>query len=180
MTAAYRAQAPFGPIVQNGYVVTDLERAVHHWSRVIGVGPFFLLEHVEFSRLQFRGQPTQVDMSVALAYWGAVQIELIVQHNRAASIYSEFAARAGAGLQHIGVMTDSVARALERLQARGVDPVQWGATASGIEFAYVSTDFHPGAMLELIEHGPAIDGFFHMAYEAARSWDGSQPLRRVS
>jgi len=179
MTGAERGRAPFGPIVQNGYVVSDLERAVHHWSGVVGVGPFFLLEHVQFARLQLRGRPTQVDMSVAVAYWGAIQIELIVQHNQADSIYSEFLARSGVGLQHVGVMTDSVARALEHLQARGVDPVQWGSTASGIEFAYVSTDFHPGAMLELIEHGPAIDSFFRMAYEAAQSWDGTRPLRRV-
>jgi hypothetical protein len=65
------------------------------------------------------------------------------------------------------------------LSKLGVKPVQWGATASGIRFAYVNTDVHAGAMIELIESGPAINAFFGMAREAARDWDGSKPLRRL-
>ena len=179
MSQSARKQAPFGPIVQNGYVVQDLERAVHHWANVVGVGPFFLLEHVAFARLQLRGRPAKLDMSVAVAYWGTIQVELIVQHDDAPSIYSEFAARHGSGLQHVGVMTDSVARDLERLRQQGIQPVQWGSTANGIEFAYVATDLHQGGMIELIESGPAINGFFEMARAAAQNWDGTQPLRRV-
>ena len=172
-------QPLFGPIVQNGYVVRDLERAVRHWSEVVGVGPFFLLEHVAFAELRFHGEPVEIDMSVAVAYWGNVQVELIVQHNDAPSIYSEFASRYGGGLQHVGVMTDSVAKDIERLRKLQVPAVQWGSTVSGIQFAYVATDHHPGAMIELIESGPAINGFFNMAREAAQSWDGTQPLRRI-
>jgi hypothetical protein len=170
----------FGPIVQNGYVVRDLERAVHHWATVVGVGPFFMLEHVDFAELYLRGTKTQIDMSVAVAYWGEIQVELIVQSDAAPSIYSEFAAVHGEGLQHVGVMTDSVAEHVERLRRAGVEPVQWGSTSSGIRFAYVATDQHPGGMIELIENGPAISGFFQMAQEAARDWDGAKPLRRVS
>jgi len=171
--------ARFGPIVQNGYVVRDLERAVHHWTTVVGVGPFFMLEHVDFAQLYLRGAQIKIDMSVAVAYWGAVQVELIVQPHAAPSIYSEFAALHGEGLQHVGVMTDSVAEHLERLQRTGIEPVQWGVTASDIRFAYIATDQHPGGMIELIETGPAISGFFAMAADAARNWDGKNPLRRV-
>ncbi len=31
----------FGAIRQNGYVVRDIEAALDHWIKVIGVGPFF-------------------------------------------------------------------------------------------------------------------------------------------
>jgi hypothetical protein len=34
-------------------------------------------------------------------------------------------------------------------------------------------------MIELIEHGPAIDGFFAMVREAAQGWDGAKPVRRL-
>jgi hypothetical protein len=169
----------FGPIVQNGYVVRDLERAVHHWVTVVGVGPFFMLEHVDFAELYLRGEKIKIDMSVAVAYWGTIQVELIVQPDGAPSIYSEFAAVHGEGLQHVGVMTDSVAEHIARLRQDGVEPVQWGATGSGIRFAYVATDQHPGGMIEIIETGPAISGFFKMAEDAARNWDGTNPLRRV-
>lgn len=169
----------FGPIVQNGYVVRDLERSMDHWTRTVGVGPFFVLEHIEFGDVLFRGKPMKIDLSVGVAYWGDVQVELIYQHDDSPSIYTEFAAAKGEGLQHVGVMTDSVDEHLTELAKHGVKPVQWGATATGIRFAYVDTDQHPGGMIELIERGRAIETFFGMAREAARHWDGRDPVRRL-
>ena len=172
------APARFGPVMQLGVVVPDLDAAIAHWVGTVGVGPFFLLEHIRVAEAWYRGAPCEVDMTVALAQWGEVQVELIQQFNDAPSIYRDFPARRHGGLQHVGVMTDSVEAHLERLRAVNVEPVQWGSTSNGIRFAYVSTDHHPGGMIELIEHGPAIDGFFAMVRDAARSWDGSRPVRR--
>lgn len=84
----------------------------------------------------------------------------------------------------MGVMTDSVERDLESLARIGVEAVQHGRTAWGARFAYLGTDeqsgSHPGAMIELIERGPAIDGAFKVIHDAAEAWDGSEPLRRFS
>jgi methylmalonyl-CoA/ethylmalonyl-CoA epimerase len=180
MTAA--GSTLFGPAMQLGFVVPDLEAAALHWAR-LGVGPFFLLEHIQYAECRYRGQAVSFDMSVAVAQWGEVQVELIRQHDPTPTIYTDFADTSGAGLQHVGVMTDSVAAQLERLSARGISPVQSGSTANGIRFAYVDTDAlaggHPGGMIELIERGPAIDGFFAMVRAAAVGWDGERPLRRL-
>ena len=169
----------FGPVMQNGYVVPDLERAMCHWTEVVGVGPFFVLEHIQWSEVFLRGDPVAIDMSVGVAQWGAVQVELVQQHDATPSIYREFAALKGSGLQHVGVMTDDIDAHLARLRSQGIEPVQWGGTANGIRFAYVSTDAHPGGMIELIERGPAIEGFFGLVREAAQNWDGRDPIRRV-
>jgi hypothetical protein len=48
-----------------------------------------------------------------------------------------------------------------------------------VQFAYVDTDMHPGGMIELVESGPMITTFFSMAREAARNWDGRDPVRRL-
>jgi hypothetical protein len=165
--------------MQLGFVVPDLERAMRHWLDKVGIGPFFVLEHVKFAQVLHRGQPTDIDMSVALAQWGEVQVELIQQFNEAPSIYTDFAGRKQGGLQHVGVMTDSVADDLVRLKALGIEPVQQGHTGTGIRFAYVNTDDHPGGMIELIESGPAIVGFFKLVRDAAQGWDGSDPIRRT-
>jgi hypothetical protein len=169
----------FGPIVQNAFVVRDLEAAVTYWSGTIGVGPFYLLDHVAFGPVYFRGAPLSLDMSVAIAQWGDIQIELIVQHDNSASIYSEFLARHGEGLQHLGVMTASLDEHLDRLKPLGIEPVQWGATATGMRFAYINTDRQAGGMIELIETGPAVEAFFAKIRGAAANWDGSRPLRRL-
>ncbi len=173
--------ALFGPVMQLGFVVPDLERAACHWTS-LGVGPFFLLEHIEFTECCYRGVPTTFDMSAAIAQWGAVQVELIQQHDGQPSIYTEFSGSCDGGLHHVGVMTDSIAGQIERLATAGITPVQWGSAANGVRFAYVDTDAlpggHPGSMVELIQHGPAIDSFFAMVRESALNWDGNDPVRR--
>ena len=172
--------ARFGPVVQNAFVVRDLEAAAHYWSSSVGIGPFYLLEHVQFGPVFFRGAPLAMDMSVAIAQWGELQIELIVQHDDAPSIYSEFLARHGEGLQHLGVMTDSLDEHLEQLRPHGIEPVQWGATGAGMRFAYVNTDRQAGGMIELIESGPAVKAFFDMVRRGAEKWDGTRPLRLLT
>jgi hypothetical protein len=168
--------------MQNAFVVPDLEAAVDHWTRIMHVGPFYVFEHVPYAEILFRGRPTQIDMSAAIAYSGDLQIELIQQHDDAPSIYTEFTRAGLRGMQHMGVMTDSVDRDLGELARSGIEAVQHGRTAWGARFAYVGTHdqpgSHPGAMIELIERGPAINGAFKVIHDAARAWDGSEPLRR--
>jgi len=171
--------ANFGPVMQLGFVVPDLEHGMRHWLDKVGIGPFFVLEHVKFAQVVYKGKPSGIDMSVAIAQWGEVQVELIQQFNDAPSIYSEFTGREKGGLQHVGVMTNSVADDLVRLKTLGIEAVQQGHTGTGIRFAYLDTDDHPGAMIELIEAGPAITGFFQMVKDAAQGWDGSEPIRRM-
>ncbi len=168
----------FGPVMQNAFVVADLDRALDHWTRVMGVGPFYLFERIEFAELWHRGRPANdIDLTVAIGYWGELQIELIRQNNRAPSIYTEFPA--AGGLQHMGVISDSVERDLARLAPLGIEPVQHGITRGGLRFAYVSTDWHPGGMIELIESNPGMLGFFAKMREAALEWNGRDPIRRV-
>ncbi|MGI9247261.1 MAG: VOC family protein [Steroidobacteraceae bacterium] len=168
----------FGPVMQMGFVVPDLEAAMDHWLRKVGLGPFYVMSNIRFATSVYRGKPTDADISVAIAQWGEMQVELIQQFNDAPSIYRDFPGRDRGGLQHLGVMTQSVAADLERLGPLGIEAVQQGSTANGIRFAYVSTDYFPGAMIELIEHGP-IDDFFRMVRKAAQGWDGRDPIRRL-
>jgi len=168
----------FGPVMQNAYLVRDLEGALDHWTRVMGVGPFHLFERVEFAQIWHRGRPAHdIDMSVAIAYWGDLQIELIRQNNDAPSIFSDFAPQTG--LQHLGVITESVDKDLARLAPLGIEPIQHGTTAGGLRFAYVSTDRHPGGMIELIESNPGMQRFFAKMRNASVGWDGKDPIRRV-
>ena len=168
----------FGPVMQLGFVVPDLELAMQHWLQKVGLGPFFMIENVQYAEAYFRGAPANIEMSVALAQWGEVQVELIQQFNDTPSIYTEFPGRKLGGLQHCGVMTDDVKRDLAALREEDIEPVQWGATGNGIRFAYVATDAQPGGMIELIERGPAINGFFQLVRDGAHNWDGKDPIRR--
>lgn len=169
----------FGPVMQNAFVVDDLERAIEHWTRVMHVGPFFVFEHIGFRNLLFRGQPAApIDLTVAIAYWDDLQIELIHQHDDSPSIYREFAAARGTGMHHMGVLSNALEADLAALALLGVQPVLSGS-AAGMRFAYVATDHHPGGMIELIEASAGTRAFFERMREAARDWDGRDPVHRA-
>lgn len=165
-----------GPVLQNGYVVHDWRRAAEHWSSELGVGPFFVMEHIEFRRCTYRGAPTAIDMSVAIAYSGELQIELVQQHNDAPSIYRDHLERHGEGLQHVGALVDDLDGVLDRLDWRG-RIAQDGETTVGQRFAYVDVGIHAGGMLELIEVNATARGAFQYMHHAAAQWNGERPIR---
>lgn len=166
----------FGPILQNGFAVRDWRAAADHWVNVMGVGPFFLMDHIEFEWCEYRGEPVDLDLGVAIAYTGGQQIELVQQYNDAPSIYTEFLAANEPGLQHMGVFVDDLQATLDERDLRG-KIVQQGRTAAGIDFAYVDTIFHNGTMLELIEADDKVRGAFEFMRKAAEGWDGEEPVR---
>ena len=172
-------QKLFGPVMQNAFVVDDLDATLDHWTKKMGVGPFYVFSHVKFQEIHFRGKPSTVDITAAIGYWGDVQIEFIKQHNDEPSIYREFQSRGRTGMQHMGVMTSHLDEDLGRLAQLGITPVQWGCMPSGMRFAYVNSDLHPGGMIELIEAVPAITDFFNIMKDAAAKWDGANAVIQV-
>ena len=166
----------FGPILQNGYAVHDWRAAAEHWVEVMGVGPFFLMEHIEFEWCTFRGEPVELDLCVAIAYTGEQQIELVQQLNDAPSIYTEFLAKNEPGLQHMGVFVDDLQGVLDARNLRD-QVVQEGRTKAGIDFAYVETGGHNGTMIELIEADDGVRKAFDYMRKASIGWDGSEPIR---
>ncbi|OYQ36265.1 hypothetical protein CHU95_05635 [Niveispirillum lacus] len=169
----------FGPIMQNGFVVRDLEAAMRHWVEVLGVGPFYVMPRIAFAETRFRGQTVDIQMAVATAYSGDMQIELVQPLNDAPSIYQEFLAEGRQGLHHVGVATSNYAADLARAQAHGLTVLQGGATLAGTGFAYFDTaGAFQGTMVELFEATPSLMAFFAKVQAASRDWDGSNPIRR--
>lgn len=169
----------FGPIMQNGYVVRDLDAAMRHWVEGLGVGPFYVLPRVDFAETLFRGQKVDIQMAVASAYSGDLQIELVQQLNDAPSVYREFLDAGRQGLHHVGVASSDYAADLARAQAHGMRVAQGGSTLAGTGFAYFDNqgDF-PGTMVELFEATPPLMKFFAKVKAASQNWDGSDPIRR--
>ena len=81
---------PLYTVRQLAYVVKDMDAALKYWVDVLKVGPFYLFEHCPLRNQRYRGNPSNVDVTLALGNSGALQIELIVQHNDEPSVYKEF------------------------------------------------------------------------------------------
>ena len=162
----------FGEIHQNGYVVRDLEATMRHWTENLGIGPCFYLEPTRLDDFIFRGQPSAVEISVAIVYSGRLQFELIQQHNDAPSMYREFIDAGHEGLQHLGVVSENMERDQRRLEKAGYRVGQ-----SGSSFSYYETEMGPGSVMELIDADSPAVRFFKVIEEAGRTWDGSDPIR---
>jgi catechol 2,3-dioxygenase-like lactoylglutathione lyase family enzyme len=168
-----------------GFVVRDLERAVQYWTETLGVGPFFLHRHVTFEDYRYRGQSSLPPVvSLALGHSGDVQIEIIQQHDDRPSPYRDFLEAGRAGLQHVStwLSPDEYDRAMHRLRTSGASIAHEGSVPGvGMRFAYWATDTVPGGLMyELAEvMQPHIYPVMEMVAQAAREWDGTDPVREV-
>jgi catechol 2,3-dioxygenase-like lactoylglutathione lyase family enzyme len=170
----------FGPIRQNGYVVRDIEKALHHWTTVLGVGPFFYFERAPITEFSYRGVTSPLEVSIALGNSGDLQIELIQQRNDAPSMYRDFLAAGREGLQHVAYWTNEFEADLARCLDAGFVVGQAGvAGASNGRFVYFDTEAHPGTVVELSDSSGAKGMFFKHIAEVAKTWDGSEPVRRI-
>lgn len=171
----------FGEIRQNGYVVRDIEAALAHWTEVLGVGPFFYFERAPIRNFRYRGEPSEVEVSIALGNWGPLQIELIEQRNDAPSMYRDFLAAGHEGLQHVACWTERFDADLARLEKQGLAVGQAGeAGGPDGRFVYFATcGAHPGTAVELSEVSGPKGRFFAAIADAARTWDGSDPVREL-
>lgn len=170
----------FGAIRQNGYVVRDIGAALDHWVRVLGVGPWYYFERVKIDWFRHRGAPFDLEMSVALANSGDLQIELIQQRNAAPSMYREFLDAGREGLQHVAYWTTDYQAVYDRALSLGYRVGHEGQIGGEKgRFAYFDTEGHPGTVIELSDISGPKGSFFEMVRQASTDWDGSTPIRRL-
>ena len=170
----------FGKITQNGYVVRDIHAAMEHWINVLGVGPWFFVERVDTDYFRHRGQDSNMEMSVALANSGDLQIELIQQTNDAPSMYKEFLDAGHEGLQHVAYWTKNYQEVYDTALARGYKVGHEGQIGGEKgRFAYFDTQAHPGSIVEISDISGTKGKMFEHIRQAAVDWDGSDPIRII-
>jgi catechol 2,3-dioxygenase-like lactoylglutathione lyase family enzyme len=116
---------------------------------------------------------------MALGHWGDLQIELIRQHNDAPSIYKTWRDEGREGLQHVCILVDDMVHARRVCAKAGAEVAQEALVPGGGEVVYVEAGGGPGTMVEILRPAPGGREFFAMMREAARNWDGSDPVRRL-
>ncbi len=162
--------------MQVSFVVDDIHEAMEHWLNSAGIGPFFLVQGVTIEDQVYRGQPTQLDVSYALAQMGDIQLELVCQHNDTPSVYRDTVPAGTSGFHHMAIYTDNYDRDLAEYTATGAE-VAFSGSFGGKRFCYADTSGTVGCMVELIEKNEAHDDFFARIRAAAVDWNGSDPIR---
>ena len=170
----------FGPVRQNGYVVRDIQAAMKHWADVMKIGPWYYIDRVKTDYFRHRGKDSAIEMSIALANTGDLQIELIQQRNDAPSLYKEFLDGGNEGLQHMAYWSTDYQGLYDRALLMGFKVGHEGQIGGEQgRFAYFDTQSHPGTIIEISDISGAKGKFFERIRKAAMEWDGSDPIRVV-
>lgn len=169
-----------GERMQLGYVVADLDAALCHWTEVLGIGPFVVIERaIEGRPVFYHGLPTSMEVTLAFAYCGDVQIELIHAANDEPSIYRDFTDIGREGLHHVGYWPVDFAAACQQLEAWGYREasVVLGDDGGRVVVHY-NAPAHIGTLVELVPASPQRNAYFERLQRLARGWDGTRPVRR--
>lgn len=174
---AIKSVAGLGDVLQLSYVPADVDSALNYWINTVGAGPFYHNPHIVFETMNYMGQPTALDMSSWLGYWGETQIEIIKQHNDAPSIFKDWRDQGHEGVQHFGLLAPAGAR--DVLTRSGAIIVQEGSLAEA-DFFYADLGGGPGTMIEIMMNSQLARDVFGAMRAAARNWDRSNPIRDIT
>ena len=177
-----RPAPKLGQRMQLGHVVSNMDTALTYWTEVMGVGPFVVLDSSVGDRQFFhRGEPSDVNFSIAISYMGDVMIELITPLNSEPSPYIEFLRSGREGLHHIGLWPTDFSATCEEMKQSGFTEVSSIRRPDGTkDIIYCDTPGAVGAMVELAEMTPLRARFLGGIKALADSWDGSRPIRRYA
>ena len=164
------------PVTHYSYVVPDLERAVAFWAEVLGAGPFFLFDKVEFDALELpAGGPAAFHHSAALGQWGPLAIELEqIDAIRPAELAAVLAPRTP-GINHASCVCADLDPDSARLEELG-HPLFLSARTGDFDLRFHDFELL-GHAIELYRENEFVAQFFAALRAAAEGWDGREPLR---
>ncbi len=168
--------------VQLAYAVDDVWEAAAGWAPV-GVGPFFVMEHIELGETRINGSRATFDHSSAYGWWGDLMVELICQHDapttdRPTDRPSERIVGSG-GLHHVAHFVDDLDAVSARLVRDGHAEVLRAETSGGMGFAFHDGGAARGHLIEIYEPVARLRAFYDMVRAASIGWDGSDPVRAL-
>lgn len=170
--------AQLGEVMQLAYLPSDFDAALEYWTQTMGVGPFFMLQNIQLGDMRYRGAPTEAVFSIALAYWGDIQIELIRAENDAPSLYTgEYAVTDR--LHHVCIVVSSIEEARKVCAEAGAEVIVEGKVGEDGAVIYADFGGGPGHVVEILQPMSGSMDLFAMIKQAGIDWDGSEPLRVI-
>lgn len=128
-----------------------MDQWVHH-----GVGPWFYVDRVQTDYFRHRGVDSDMEMSVAVANSGDIQIELIQQRNDSPSAYKEFLDAGREGMQHVAYWTTDFQALYDKAISLGYKVLQEGSIG-GVHVDDLRVTAEPGACEHPLPHPRGID-----------------------
>jgi hypothetical protein len=169
------AQLPAAAIVQNAYVVRDLEEACRRVRAQYHVGPFVGGTEFELASHLYRGRPAPpVTVRGVFVQAGPLNVELIQVLSKAPSAFHDMFPAGEEGFHHVAMFCDDYERQRDAWVAAGYPIASEFTLSWGPRVCYIDARREFGHMIELYPEDAILRGMYRQAYEAAIGWDGSR------
>jgi hypothetical protein len=161
-------------VVQNAYVVGDLEASCRRLYRLFGIGPFVGNRVARFTDHRYRGRDVEpIELKAIFVQSGEIVIELIQVLSAGPSAFHDMYAPGEGGLHHVAIFTDRYESERDAFVGAGY-PVasEFLGAPPDCRVSLVDTRPDLGHMVELYPDHPAIREFYAATRAAADAWDG--------
>ncbi len=159
-------------IIQNCYVVRDLEAACERMHKFYGIGPFLggavssLNDHVH------RGKPeAPIEIRGVFVQSGDLNIELVQPVSTTPSAFHDMYPNGQEGFHHIAIFCNDYAKERDAFVAEGYE-VASEFEAVGEKFCYIDARDPLGHMIELYPDADIVRTMYQVTRDAATNWDG--------
>jgi len=166
-------------LFQLGFVVDDLLGTAARWARVFRIGPFHVLPPLEVP-CTYRGTESGVNVQIAVAQAGPVQIELVKQHCDRASVFRDLFATGESGFHQLCTLTRDYERTKAHYEQLGYPAVSELASPDGERVAYFDTVEDFGFFTEVAEWSASFVANLDRIARTCAEWDGSDPVRLLT
>lgn len=164
--------------VQVAYIVADIEQAAMEWVEKRGAGPFFLKQYKTSIEVEYRGQRANLDHISAYGQYGTLMVELIQPQGDGPSVYLGDDNRIQEGLHHFAQICPDLDTALAAAERLGY-PLACRSGTAQTPVAFVDARRQLGHFIELCQDTPSLRYLYRFVADAAREWDGNDPLRTL-
>ena len=164
-------------IVQNCYVVRDLEEGCARFRRLYGIGPFVGGQIMELTDHVYRGQPAPpIELRAAFAQAGDMNIELVELVSTAPNPFRDMFPEGTEGFHHVAMFCDDFVAACDHFVGIGHPLISEACLLPGIKVGFIDARKAIGHMIELYPENEIIRGVFRRIRDAAGQWDGKDLL----
>lgn len=164
-----------GRIVQNAYVVRDLEQSCARLHALLGIGPFVGGVEVVLDDHRYRGKPAEpIRLRGVFVQSGDLNIELVEILSTGPSAFHDMFGKGDQGLHHVAMFSDDYEAEKGRWAAAGHAVVSEFTTGFGAQICYIDARDTLGHFVELYPEHSIIRAMYAQAVDEARDWDGRQ------
>lgn len=163
-------------VVQNCYVVRNLEEACRRFSDLYGIGPFVgggeggvLENHV------YRGTPAApVRLRAAFAQSGDLNIELIEIVSEGPSAIHDMFPNGKTGFHHVAVFANDYEADRDHLVSLGMPVASEFTIMGGLRICYIDARETLGHMIELYPESEILRALYRRTREVSGNWSSGQ------